>query len=129
MVAELGGPADFLDRLERHLPAAPVILPVQAREPGRVAAIDVRRVGLAIVALGGGRTRTEDPVDLSVGLSEVAGLGEAVEPDGRPLALVHARDRDHAERARDEICAAFSLAPPEAATPALPPLVAGRIGP
>ncbi|HLG87389.1 MAG TPA: thymidine phosphorylase, partial [Alphaproteobacteria bacterium] len=96
MVAALGGPDDLLDAPERHLPAAPFILPVEARDAGRVASIDVRKVGLAIVSLGGGRVRTEDPIDVAVGLSEVAGLGEAVEPGGRPLALIHAHDQDSA---------------------------------
>jgi thymidine phosphorylase len=128
MVVELGGPPDLLDAPERHLHPAPFILPVEARDAGRVASIDVRKIGLAIVSLGGGRVRTEDPIDVAVGLSEVAGLGEAVEPGGRPLAVVHARDADSAERAREEIRAAFALVPPQSAAPAQPPLIAGRIG-
>ena len=48
---------------------------------GIVAAIDTRALGLAVVALGGGRTRAEDPIDHSVGLTELAGLGDEVGPD------------------------------------------------
>ena len=93
----------------------------------RIVAIDVRALGLAIVTLGGGRTRTEDPIDCAVGLTDVAAIGEAVEPDGRPLAIVRARNAESAERARDTIRAAVTLARPEAAIPAPPPLVAARI--
>ena len=50
--------------------------------------IDVRAVGIAIVNLGGGRAREDDVVDHSVGLTEVAALGERVDPGARPLALV-----------------------------------------
>lgn len=127
MVVELGGPADLLDVPQRHLAAAPIILPVHPPAPGQVAAIDVRKVGLAIVALGGGRVRTEDPIDCAVGLSEVAGLGEAVEPGGRPLAMIHARDPDAAELASAEILAAFTTVPPDATLPVFPPLITARI--
>ncbi len=95
MVAALGGPTDLLERSGAYLPAAETVLPVAPDRPGRVAALDTRAVGLAVMALGGGRRRAEDAVDPAVGLSEVAGPGEAVGPD-RPLALVHARDRDAA---------------------------------
>ena len=82
-----------------------------------VSAIDVRAVGIAIVNLGGGRAREDDLVDHSVGLTEVAALGERVEPGGRPLALVHARDEDSARRAADAVRAAFVLGDPPAEIP------------
>jgi thymidine phosphorylase len=66
-------------------------------------------VGIAIVNLGGGRAREDDVVDHSVGLTEVAALGERVEPGGRPLALLHARDEESARRAARAVRAAFVL--------------------
>jgi thymidine phosphorylase len=107
MVAELGGPAGLIDAPSRHLPSAAVIRPIEPDAPGVVAAVDVRAVGVAIVALGGGRAREDDAVDHSVGLTEVAALGERVEPGGRPLALVHARDEDSARRAADAVRSAY----------------------
>ena len=92
MVAELGGPADLLEAPDRHLRTAAVTVEAEPAEAGTVSAVDVRAVGLAVVALGGGRTREDDPVDHSVGLTEVAAPGEEVAPGGRPLALVHAAD-------------------------------------
>ena len=127
MVAALGGPADLIDTVDKYLATAPVTLPVYARDAGRVSAIDVRALGLVIVALGGGRVRTEDSIDHAVGLTGVAILGEALEPDGRPLAIVHGRNLDDAEKAAASIRSAFTLAPPESALPDPPPLVAGRI--
>ena len=82
-----------------------------------MSAIDVRAVGIAIVNLGGGRAREDDIVDHSVGLTEVAALGERVEPGGRPLALVHARDDDSARRAADAVRAAFELGDPPSEIP------------
>jgi thymidine phosphorylase len=109
MAAELGGPSDLLEAPDRHLRAAPVVRAVEPAESGTVAAVDVRAVGIAVVGLGGGRARESDPVDHSVGFTEVAALGERVAPGERPLALVHARDQASAERAADALRVAFTL--------------------
>jgi thymidine phosphorylase len=77
--------------------------------PGVVAGIDVRAVGLAIIDLGGGRRREDDAIDHAVGLTEVAAPGEQVGSQGRPLAIVHARDEDSAARAADALRAAFRV--------------------
>ena len=74
-----------------------------------VSVVDVRAVGLAVVALGGGRTRESDPVDHSVGLTDVAAPGEEVAPGGRPLAVVHAADEEAAGRAAVALRAAYGL--------------------
>ena len=109
MVVELGGPADLLDAPDRHLGTAAVRLAAEPAEAGIVSAVDVRAVGLAVVALGGGRTREDDPVDHSVGLTEIAAPGEEVAPGGRPLAMVHAADDDAAARATETLRAAYVL--------------------
>ncbi|HYG87438.1 MAG TPA: thymidine phosphorylase [Azospirillum sp.] len=123
MVAALGGPADLLDAPERHLASAPVRRAVHADRAGAVAAIDTRALGIAVVALGGGRTRVTDPVDPVVGLDAIAGLGEAVDAQ-RPLAIVHARSEVDADRAAAALRAAFTIAD---AAPAPGPLVAKRV--
>jgi thymidine phosphorylase len=74
-------------------------------------------VGIAIVNLGGGRAREDDVVDHSVGLTEVAALGERVEPGGRPLALVQARDEESAGRAARSVRAAYELGDPPSEVP------------
>ncbi len=108
MVAMLGGPGDFLERYASILPAAPVVLPVVPPRAGGVGPVDVRAIGLAILALGGGRTRPEDGIDHAVGLTDIAGAGEPVGPD-RPLALVHARDEETARAAAAAIRAATTI--------------------
>jgi thymidine phosphorylase len=115
MVAALGGPADLIDVPARYLAGAPVVREIEPPSPGIVSAVDVRAVGVAIVSLGGGRAREDDVVDHSVGMTEVAALGERVEPGGRPLALVHARDEDSARQAADAVRAAYVLGDPPAA--------------
>ena len=115
MVRELGGPSDLLEAPDRHLAQAPLTVAAEPFEPGTVARVDVRAVGLAVVALGGGRTRETDPVDHAVGLTEVAAPGEEVAPGGRPLALVHAADEESGARAADALRAAYTLGDPPAA--------------
>jgi thymidine phosphorylase len=109
MVAELGGPSDFLGAPDRHLPAAAVRAPVEPASPGVVSRVDVRAVGLAVVALGGGRVRESDPVDHSVGLTDVTAPGEHVGPGERPLAVVHATSPEAVERAADAVRKAYAV--------------------
>ena len=98
MVAASGGPADFVDRHERHLPRAPVVMAAEVETDAWVVGADTRAVGMAALALGAGRMRADHPVDHSVGFSEVAGPGDRVGA-GRPLALVHARTEGDAAEA------------------------------
>jgi len=108
MVAELGGPTDFIERPDRHLQAAPVVCPVHAEASGIVQGIATRDVGIAVVALGGGRTRPQDEIDHAVGLTNLAGIGDQVDA-ARPLAIVHARTEAAAEAAAQAVRAAYSL--------------------
>jgi thymidine phosphorylase len=108
MVSALGGPADLVEHPERHLGRAEVELVVAPDRPGHVSHIDTRAAGLAVVALGGGRTRPQDPIDPAVGLTGLAEVGAEVGPD-RPLAVVHARSHDDAEVAAAQVRSAYSI--------------------
>lgn len=109
MVALLGGPRDLLEREDGHLAAAPCIAPVFPTCEGVVAAIDTRALGLAVVALGGGRQRTDADIDPRVGLERVAAIGARVGRDA-PLAWVHAGDPGALTQAAQRLRAAFRLA-------------------
>ena len=117
MAAELGGTADLLEAPDSHLPAAAVKVEAEPAEAGVVERVDVRAIGLVVVALGGGRVRESDPVDHSVGLTDVAVPGERVGPGERPLAVVHAADADAAERATQALREAYALGDPPAEVP------------
>jgi len=108
MVAALGGPKDFISRAEEELPQAPVLIDATLETRGFVASIDVRAVGLAVVELGGGRSRATDEIDPAVGLTELAPIGAEVGPDA-PLARVHARDPNQAQVAIRRLRAAYRL--------------------
>jgi len=108
MVAGLGGPKDFVTGAHAALPRAPVLVDATPETRGFVTSIDVRAVGLAVVELGGGRSRAADAIDPAVGLTELAPIGAEV---GRaaPLARVHARSADKAEAAVRRLRAAYRL--------------------
>ncbi|HTX30750.1 MAG TPA: thymidine phosphorylase [Solirubrobacteraceae bacterium] len=121
MVAALGGPEGLIEDPDRYLPRAPVTAAVLPEAAGVVGAINVRALGIAIINLRGGRARETDAIDHSVGLTEVAGLGERVDPSERHLAVIHARDLESARRAGDAVRAAFVLgeAAPEIPDPVI----------
>ncbi len=122
MVRAQGGPGDILQRTSA-LPTAPVRVAARPARAGTIRRIDVRGLGLAVVALGGGRTHPEGRVDHAVGLTDVLGVGESGGPD-RPLAVIHARDRSAADRAAAMVVAAFDIGN-EAVD--VPPAILGRI--
>ncbi len=95
MVHQLGGPTDFVDHWKNHLPQAPVIQPVYPQNAGYVHYMDTKDIGMAVVELGGGRKKMSDVLDLSVGFSQVVGIGDYVD-NQQPLAMVHAKDKDQA---------------------------------
>jgi len=107
MVRALGGPADVL--ADARLPVAPVQRAVPAPREGVVAAMDTRALGLAVVALGGGRRVPGDAVDARVGLAAVRPRGTRVAA-GEPLAVVHAASEAAADAAVAAVQAAISLA-------------------
>jgi thymidine phosphorylase len=76
-----------------------------------------------VVELGGGRRRASDPIDHSVGLEALVGVGAAVDPD-TPLAIVHASNEAAFAAAEVRLRAAYAIAegaPPET------PLILERI--
>jgi thymidine phosphorylase len=117
-VTGLGGPADLLERPDAHLARAPVVLDVPAPGGGFVSAIDVRSLGLAVVALGGGRTSPGQAIDPAVGLDRFAELGARV-ARGEPLARVHAASREAAQAAARTIAQAYTIAEVAPAAPVL----------
>ncbi len=125
MCAGLGGPGDILEAPERYLPAAAIQYAVMPEAPGTVTALDTRSLGLAVMALGGGRRRADDRIDYAVGLDRMAAVGEPVDQD-RPLCIVHAASEDDAMNVAALIREAVTLGPRPAAAD---PIVRERIAP
>ncbi|WP_075182659.1 thymidine phosphorylase [Pantoea sp. 1.19] len=123
MVAAQRGPADFIERMDSYLPAPMLSKAVYADAPGIITAMDTRALGMAVVALGGGRQRASDPLDYSVGLSEMVQLGDAVDGQ-RPLAIIHAASESQWQAAAQAVRQAIVLGD---RAPAPTPVVYRRI--
>ena len=108
MVSALGGPADLLENPDKYLRVAPLIKGVLAPRSGFVAACDTRRVGMIVVALGGGRMRAADVIDFDVGLSDIVSRGTYVNA-GDQLAIVHARTDEAVDMALREFEQAVTI--------------------
>jgi thymidine phosphorylase len=106
MVAALGGPSDVLR--EAQLPQAPVQRPVCAPHDGVLAAADVHAIGMAVVALGGGRRTPGDRVDPRVGLGSVRATGDTLRA-GEPMAIVHAASEADALAAEATVLMAWRV--------------------
>lgn len=123
MVAAVGGPVQFVENWRRFLPEATVIREVYATQDGYITQMDGEALGLAVVALGGGRQVESDVVDPSVGFSDVVRLGDRVFK-GQPLLRIHAAREDAAQRAAQTVLQAITVG---SAAPVVPPLVHERI--
>jgi thymidine phosphorylase len=84
---------------------------------GFIARIEPKRIGRAIIELGGGRTRVEDVTDPSVGFVITARPGDWVDA-GEPLATIFARDRSGIASGRNALRSAMTIA--DEAEPPLP---------
>lgn len=94
-----------------QIASAPIVRPVYAAEAdwGKfMASVDTRQLGLAVVDLGGGRTKAGQRIDHAVGCTHWMRCGQGA--DGHtPLAVVHARTESDFQRAEARIRQAFEF--------------------
>jgi thymidine phosphorylase len=124
MVSALGGPDDFLEHSARYLSHAAVVKPCNAERSGHVVGMNARQVGIAVVALGGGRSHADDAIDPSVGLTDVIDVGAPVRA-GSPLCMVHAASEAAADEAIAILRAAISIGDE---APRQRPVIMERVG-
>ncbi|MBA2457673.1 MAG: thymidine phosphorylase [Gemmatimonadales bacterium] len=104
------------------LPQAGAVDMFRAHRSGVVAAVEPRRLGQAILELGGGRRTMEDVVDHSVGFVVTVKPGDQVR-QGEPIASVFARDAAGIATGMAALGEAIAIA--DAARPT--PLVSHRV--
>lgn len=80
------------------LPKAPIVHPVLSECEGYLTHMNAEKIGLAAAALGAGRTKKEDVIDLSAGIRILKKTGEWV-AKGEPLAMLHTSDSDRLDSA------------------------------
>jgi pyrimidine-nucleoside phosphorylase len=104
-IAAQGGDVSALDALE----VAPDTHAWRASEGGVLRGLDAERVGLAVQRLGGGRRHKGDEVDLGVGATVHAKVGDAVSA-GEPLLTLHHRGGRGVEGALEALTGAATIA-------------------
>jgi thymidine phosphorylase len=125
MVSALGGPNDLVEAPTRYLTASPVQRDVVATGAGWISETQTRDIGLLIIELGGGRRVASDPIDHSVGLSNVLPVGSWVNVGDR-LATVHAASESDAAMAQRHLQQGIAVSEQQ---PLLTPAMLERIGP
>jgi pyrimidine-nucleoside phosphorylase len=108
MVVAQGGDVAAV-RDPARLPQAKHRVPVAAGRGGFVADVEPMAVALAVLRLGGGRSRAEARIDHAVGVAGLVKVGERVEV-GAPLCVIHASDAAAAEEARRALTQAIVVA-------------------
>ena len=104
-----GGDKRFVYQPEL-LPVGSIQLQVMNTEPGFVSRILAEEIGLASLALGGGRLTKESGIDLSVGILLHKKRGDMVRPKDA-LATIYANDMDKAKEAYGRIVRAYEIGP------------------
>jgi len=100
------------------LPTARHERKVPARRSGYVQAIDTEAIGRASMLLGAGRLRLDSKIDLSVGLTVEARIGDHVD-ESTPLALMHFNDAVLVDEAGAVIMQAYRIGAERTEPPAL----------
>ncbi len=92
------------------LPTGKFSLQVLNTEEGYVSHIQAEEIGLASLALGGGRLTKDSEIDLSVGILLHKKRGEPVHP-GEAVATIFANDMEKAKEAYGKIVHAYQIQP------------------
>jgi pyrimidine-nucleoside phosphorylase len=109
--------------VDAGLPLAAKKVPFLAMKKGVISAIDGEMIGFALIELGGGRRKTSDKIDPSVGFWFEKEVGMTVKKD-EAIAQIYAKDAKTAEQARKILESAVEIG---TEAPSKPKLILGRI--
>jgi len=118
MISELGGPKDLMENPEKHLKPMPVIGSIESNSSGYISEIDARAIGLSMIHLKAGRTKSSDQIDHGVGLNKIVGKGEWISK-GDPLAMAYCRDQTQLDFLKSEIPSLIQLVEKKPKVPSL----------
>ncbi len=107
MVSAQDGDLAYVDDPNK-LPQAKLVEDLPSPQTGFLSAINARVVGETSVALGAGRSKKEDEIDLAVGIMTLANVGDKVEKD-QALFTIHANDHRKLEKAKESLQKALSF--------------------
>ncbi|KLN61390.1 thymidine phosphorylase [Kiloniella spongiae] len=109
MISGLGGPTDFCDKPDSYLKLAKYCEDIYLDTSGYLSAMDTREIGMAVVALGGGRSKPGQEIDHSVGFDRIVPLGTRVDSN-HPVARIHANSRDQLAKAKTQYLNGLTVA-------------------
>ncbi|MCD6423064.1 MAG: pyrimidine-nucleoside phosphorylase [Elusimicrobia bacterium] len=118
MVEAQDGNPEAIDKPNELLPKAKEEIPVLSPKDGFVEKINALEVGLAAKALGAGREKKEDVIDLGVGIYLKKKVGDPVKKD-EPLAIFHSSDKKRHEEAKKRFLAAYKIGDKKVPSPKL----------
>jgi len=107
MVEAQGGDTRYIEE-PRLLSQARLVEPVPAPRSGYLTAMKAAEVGKAVMELGGGREKKDDPIDHDVGVIVHYKVGNLVQK-GTPLFTIHANDEAKLATARERMLAAHTF--------------------
>ncbi|MGE4595226.1 MAG: thymidine phosphorylase [Gammaproteobacteria bacterium] len=108
MVSSLGGPNDLIQKPKNYLKPMSIIQPIASTKSGYVSAMDVRGIGMSMVALKAGRSKASDSVDHGVGLTHLVQIGQWLEI-GQPLAVAHVHSASDVSQLQNELSQFITL--------------------
>ena len=108
MLYEQGVLPNFISNPAQFLPTAQIIKPIYPDTDGYVSEINLRRIGLAVLEMGAGRSYQEQRIDYAAGFSNMCRPGMYVSQHV-PLAFVHAEDTQSADSAALQLKKAIKL--------------------
>lgn len=88
LIKHQGGDISYLENTDKF-PRAKVVKPLISKNKGVIQSIDVRKLGVAVLALGGGRIKVSDQINPKVGLSGLKRVGKTIDL-GDEVAVIHA---------------------------------------
>ncbi len=106
-VQNQGGDISYVKNYDALINAS-IIQEVNAEESGYIHRIDAHTVGVAVMALGGGRENLDDEIDASVGVVLNKKIGDQVKR-GQILAYIYGNDEDKVDKAYEMVANAYEI--------------------
>jgi pyrimidine-nucleoside phosphorylase len=103
-----GGVAEICDNPEMLFDKNLMEFEIKPSKSGFISEIDASAIGESIGAIGGGRTRTEDAIDHSVGFSCEAKIGDEIKED-ETLGILYCRDANQAHQISGKLQNAYKI--------------------
>ncbi|WP_262695802.1 thymidine phosphorylase [Kordiimonas aquimaris] len=109
MVTAQGGTPNILSNYQATLKVAAKAYAIKPKQAGIVTGMDTRSIGMAVVAMKGGRIDPKASIDHSVGFTDICQIGDKVDADA-PLAIVRCHSDEQAREAIKAVQSAVVVA-------------------